>query len=102
MGDPSGEGDVWDNCVANSGCAYTEAKKCHSSAKDVLVTRHNCATQLADASGAYAAYSTCLKDSRPFARLTLTKWVKLTLNAKKDLLVVRGALTVCSSSLLRM
>jgi len=61
--DPSGEGDVWDNCVANSGCTFTEAKKCHSAAKDVLVTRHNCATQLADASGAYAAYSTCLKDS---------------------------------------
>jgi len=44
-----GSGEVWDNCVANSGCTYTASRGCHSSASEPLVVEHNCATYNANA-----------------------------------------------------
>jgi len=60
---PNGEGNVWDECVANSGCTYTAERGCHSSAKEPIVTVHNCATQASDEDGSIVAFEKCLADS---------------------------------------
>jgi len=55
-------GEVWDNCIANSGCTYEDGK-CLAVPPKSEIEVHNCAKQkvdAADSAGLVAAYQTCL------------------------------------------
>jgi len=60
------KGNVWDDCLANSGCTWKEEKEgegiCRSTKDEELVTVHNCATQKDD-TARLAAFDACLAES---------------------------------------
>lgn len=62
--DPSGKGNVWDNCVAKSGCTYTEERGCFSSADVPLVTEHDCEAYALDPEGKLDTYNQCIADAQ--------------------------------------